>query len=140
MSNGDNGKFSHVAIAVSSKHILQAEYSSKVSVVRFDTLMNEGKIKEYEVIDLKLDTLQREDLYRASMTHIGKSYDYLQILSFLLNKLFGFKLINKRDRFICSELVISSMDRADLLDGYDIDTLIDMTPNELYEFIKDYNS
>lgn len=139
MSNGDDGKYSHVAIAVSNKHILQAEYSSKVSVVRLDTLINEGKVNDYEVVDLKLDTLQREYLYRASMTHVGKSYDYLLIFSFLLNKLLGFKLINNKNRFICSELVISSMNKADLLKGYDTDKLIDMTPNELYEFINEYN-
>lgn len=137
MSNGDNGEYSHVAIAISDKHMIEANYNQKVSIVNLDKQM--PSISKLKVIDLKLTQQERESVYQNSIKYLDKRYDYLQIVTLLFNRLFGFRLINNKKRFICSELVVSAMNDSGLLEGYDCEKLSDMTPNQLYEFILRYS-
>lgn len=136
-SNGKKGRFSHVAIAISEKQMIEAEYNSKVSIVNICN--HPEKISACEVVDLKINKEERQAIYEESMKFIGRKYDYVQIISYILNKLFGFKLINNKKRFICSELVVASMYQAGLLRGVNYDDVANMTPNQLYEFIKKHS-
>lgn len=136
----DDGDFTHVGIALNDSIMIEAEYDKKVSVVNFNKELGEGKIKSYEVIDLKLTKEQRETIYVHAMKFKGVRYDYLQIASFILNKIFGWKVFNSRDKFICSELVFEVLDESNVLKDLGIEyvgeDIAKYTPNELYRFIK----
>ena len=136
--DGSKGLFSHVAIAVSEKQIIEAEYSSKVTVVNLNSYIEKGKIALHETLDIKLTKEERQIMYEQAMKFIGRRYDYIQIASYITNKLFGWNLVNNKERFICSELVVASLYRAGLIDGSDYGRMADMTPNQLYEHLKSW--
>lgn len=140
----DKGDFTHVGIALNDSLMIEAEYNKRVSVVNFNKELAGGRIKSYEVVDLKLTREQREAIYIHAMKFKGVRYDYLQIASFVMNKLFGWKLFNSRRKFICSELVFEVLDKSNVLQDLGVDyigeDIAKYTPNELYNFIKTIQS
>ncbi|MFC9727554.1 MULTISPECIES: YiiX/YebB-like N1pC/P60 family cysteine hydrolase [Bacillus cereus group] len=134
----DKGTFSHVAIAMSETHILEADFDTRVSIVPLDK-------KQYniiEVIDLGLNQEERSRVVDMGTKVIGKKYDYMQIIWYILDKLLGLKgknRLNNPNNYICSELVFVVLEEAGILEELTLKSGsrgIDMTPNQLYDFIK----
>lgn len=73
----DRGEFSHVAIAVSKTHILEAQYGTRVRIVPF-----RFNLEDCEIVDLGLTTQQRWKIKDTCLWFVGKRYDYLQALSY----------------------------------------------------------
>lgn len=120
----DKGNFSHVAIAVSDTHVLEAQSYTKSRIVPI-------YFKDYEVIDLGLTDEERQLVVDNSKLLVGRSYDYLQILSIL------FKLkLNNVNSLICSELVVLMLMELDIVDMDEYFELINYTPNQLYNYLK----
>ena len=125
----DKGEFSHVVMAMSDDTCINAEYGTRIAVVPFD-------YEDYEVIDLNLTKEQQELLSRIASNHIGKRYDYGQILYILLKRFFKFKggnRFNSPNNYICSELVNDLLKSIEKIpDGIE---LTDCTPNQLYAYL-----
>lgn len=134
----DKGTFSHVAIAMSGTHILEADFDTRVSIVPFDK--NEFNI--IEVIDLGLNKEERSRVVAMGSKMVGKKYDYMQIIWYMISKLLRLKgknRFNNPNSYICSELVFAVLEEAGILKELcikDGSRGIDMTPNQLYDFIK----
>ncbi|HDX9663332.1 TPA: hypothetical protein ROX91_002031 [Bacillus cereus] len=134
----DKGTFSHVAIAMSNTHILEADFDTRVAIVPFDK--NEFNI--IEVIDLGLNKDERSRVVTMGSKMVGKKYDYMQIIWYMISKLLRLKgknRFNNPNSYICSELVFAVLEEAGILDELcikDGSRGVDMTPNQLYDFIK----
>ena len=126
----DGGPFSHVAVAVSGTHIIEAQYFTKVKI-------SEMKYKDFEVVDLGLTDEQRDEIVHLAIEMIGRWYDYLQILWYFLSHFFKMdakKIWNSKNNLICSELVDYLLFQVGYLEN-DI-FLGNVTPKELYYFLK----
>lgn len=135
----DKGIFSHVAIAVSENNIIEADVGSKVAVVPFD----KSEYNVIEVVDLGLTEHQRRMVYNCSMKYVGTRYDYLQLIWYVLRKMFhltGENKLNNPNNMICSELVYVVLNEARVLDDLGIKESFrngnELTPNELYDLVK----
>lgn len=133
------GTFSHVAIAISDSKVIEADVDTKVAVRPFEN----DRYNVIEVIDLGLTSKQRMDVYNLALKHVGKRYDYLQLLWYGLRRLLGLKgrnIFNNPHYVICSELVFLVLDEIGILDelgiSNDVNRGIDLTPNELYDLVK----
>lgn len=131
----DKGKFSHVALAISHDCIIEAEYMTDV-VIR-DIPM----YKHYTVIDLGLTSEQIDKIPDAALKMLGKSYDYWQILGYVLKDLFSLKgknRLNNPKNLICSELVYTILYETGILKDLGINSKegFDLTPNQLYDLVK----
>lgn len=128
----DKGEFSHVAIAVSSTHVLEAQYSTKVRMTPF-------YFEDYEVVDLGLTDEERNRVVHLGVQQTGKWYDYSQIAWYILKKVFnleGDNLLNSPNNLICSELVSNILI---LLGKISVnERVVDFTPNELYNFLQNF--
>ncbi len=135
----DKGTFSHVAIAVSETHIIEATAGSKVDVIPFD----KSEYNIIEVVDLGLTAHQRRMVYSCAMKYVGTRYDYLQLIWYILKKMFrltGKNRLNNPHNMICSELVYVALNEARVLEELGIKDSFrygkDLTPNELYDLVK----
>jgi len=134
----DKGTFSHVAIAMSNTHILEADFDTRVSIVPFDR----EQYNIIEVIDLELNKEERSRVVDIGTKMVGKKYDYMQIIWYMISKLLRLKGKNKfnnPNNYICSELVFVVLEEAGTLKELSLrggTRGIDMTPNQLYDFIK----
>lgn len=119
----DEGEFSHVVIAVSNTHIIEAQRFTEVRIVPiyFD---------DYEVVPMGLGD-KADEIAHWAISECGKNYDYLQILSYVMNKFFKTGVWNNPNDVICSELVIKMMFHFGMINEIESD----MTPNELYRFM-----
>lgn len=119
----DKGEFSHVSIAVSETHILEAQYftKSRITPIYFD---------DYEIIRLDLTERERIDVLKLAINLVGKWYDYIQILGYVLKH-----RINNPNSLICSELVANLL--YSLGKVSDSNELRNATPNELYYLLKE---
>lgn len=134
----DKGKFSHVAIAVSDKHVIEADYDTSVAITVFDP-------REYsyiEIIDLNLTEDERNKVVDIGIKYIGRRYDYLQLIWYVFKKIFRLKgrnLFNNPKNMICSELVWRILDEMGVIKELDLNGIhygIDLTPNQLYDLLK----
>lgn len=125
----DKGKYSHVAIAISQTHIIEAQYFTKVRVV-------ENYYKDYDILDLNLSENERSRVAVEGIQYVGKYYDYFQALWYSLRYVFNLEtsqIWNSPNSMICSELI-------DLL-LYDVGVVREhkyignLTPNELYRHL-----
>lgn len=123
------GEFSHVSVAVSESHIIEAEYSTRVTIRPF-------QYEDYEILDLGLSDLERVWIATLAKEEVGKWYDYGQVLWIILRRFFrmeGENRFNSPNNFICSELVNYLL--------YEIHkippgtNLTDCTPNQLYAYL-----
>lgn len=135
--DGD-GTYSHVAIAISDKHVVEADYDTKVAVRLFD----KDKYAVIDIIDLGLTHEQRNAIYEEALEMVGTKYDYISLLWYMLRKVFKLgdkNLLNNPNNVICSELVYLVLDKAGILDELGIkDSIrngIDLTPNELFDLV-----
>ncbi|MCC3687529.1 YiiX/YebB-like N1pC/P60 family cysteine hydrolase [Bacillus cereus] len=135
----DRGIFSHVAIAVSETHIIEATAGSKVAVIPFD----KSEYNIIEVVDLGLTAHQRRMVYNCAMRYVGRRYDYLQLIWYVLRKMFhltGENKLNNPHNMICSELVYVALDESRVLEDLGIKDSFrngnNLTPNELFDLVK----
>jgi hypothetical protein len=135
----DSGTFTHCAIAISNFRVIEADYDTKVAVRPFEP----NKYDVVEVIDLGLTLAQRRRVYNSAMSYVGKKYDYVSLIWYMLRKVFKLKGLNRFNNpnyMICSELVYLVLDEIGILDELDIkegfNRGIDFTPNELYDLVK----
>ena len=97
----DGGPYSHVAIAVSDTHIVEAQgfrFSRIWPVYGHEVL----------VVDLGLTEEQRIDIVKNAISVTGRWYDYPVIIGYFLKNVFNWEikaLWNSQNRLICSELV-----------------------------------
>lgn len=119
----DKGDFTHVAIAMSETHILEAQYYTKTRItpIYFDN---------YEIVDVGLNG---DEVLRFGVNLTGKWYDYLQILSFMLKH-----RRNNPNHLICSELVATVLFGLGVVEDYS--EVRDLTPNELFDYLRLYSS
>lgn len=132
MINLFDGTYSHVCIALSDKVVLEAQYFTKTRIIPiyFD---------DYEVVDLGLTNEQRDKILKLGINLVGKYYDYGQILGILLQKLFHLKQrkFNNPNHMICSELITYLLLHVGYIQSTDeIDKFLELTPNELYSYLK----
>lgn len=117
----DKGQFSHVAIAVSNTHVMEAEWNTKLRIAPLN-------YDNYEIVTLPLTPLQRDLIVHGAIQLTGKWYGYLDILGILLKNRIRFSDPNA---FICSEAVSTLLNGVGLTDIQGV-----VTPNELYKLIK----
>jgi len=121
----DGGPFSHVAIAVSSTHILEAQYYTRSRITPF-------RFQDYEILDLGLTEEQRDQVQKLSIQLVGKWYDYSQIIGYVISRFFRKSrrnLFNSPNNLICSELIQVILQEI----GWNhVDIPKDVTPNQLY--------
>jgi uncharacterized protein YycO len=129
----DKGRFSHVAIAVSDTHVVEAQWGTKVRIIPFYYGQD-----EYAVVDLGLTQEEREKVSDIALTMTGKWYDYPQLFGYAFKKILGKKngrnIFNNPNNWICSELVYYMLVSIGKIKQED--TLNDLTPNQLYNFLK----
>lgn len=105
----DGGEFTHVAIVIDDKHVLDSQYPLGVRIRHF-------RFADYEAVRLPIDV-------ETAKKYIGYKYDFKQFFwyAFRVGKIW-----NTPNQFICSELVAHTVGREDWLE---------LTPNELYKKI-----
>lgn len=126
-----DGEYSHVAIALSETHILEAKYFR-------DVVIRSMKYKDYKVVDLRLSDEQREVIVHKGINLVGRKYGYGQIIKEMLQKLFKFKDTNKLNnpnQMICSELVAHLLFQAGWISKKEIIKVSNYTPNELHRYL-----
>lgn len=115
----DKGEFSHVAVAVSPTHIIEAKWNSKSIITPFT-------YEDYEVIDLNLTEEQKYRLIKRSIQLTGKRYDFPQLLRYIFK---GIKSGSPK-RLICSEIAYELLKVV----GIDVQDR-NISPNELYKYL-----
>lgn len=119
----DKGSFSHMAIAVSPTHIVEAEYSTKVRISRME-------YKDFEIVNMNLTDKQRDEIVHRAIQYVGKWYDYLQILGYVISPNV---FLGSPNALICSELAHNLLDDI----GIEVGTRF-TKPNEMYTLLKNY--
>ncbi len=109
----DKGEFTHVALALDDKHVIEADRFKRVSIEHMH-------YTDYEIVSFPEDAFF---LAQNAYSFIGKKYDYLQVLSYAMKRLFRLGVLNNPNALICSELIAEILGREDLKNS---------TPNELY--------
>lgn len=124
-----DGEFNHVAIAMSHDKILEAQGGTRSRITDF-------YFDDYEVIDLQLTDEERDRVVHLGIELVGKRYDYVQIIGYVLRKIFKINehKFNSPKNLICSELVYIILKELGKIPPQD--NLIDATPNELYRYLK----
>ena len=117
----DKGEFSHVAIAVSDTHVLEAQYFTKSRITPM-------YFTDYEIIDLGFTDEERMDTIKIGIELVGVWYDYFQAISYIFRT--GF---NNPNHYICSEMIAILLDRLGK-EQFQLETNI--TPNQLYKKLK----
>lgn len=117
----DKGYYSHVAVAVSDKHIVEAQYGRTINFVPLE-------YDNYTVVRPTLTPIQRDLVVHNAIDLVGVKYDYKEILGIMLKRR---KKLNDPKALICSEVVNYLMYHV----GY-IQKLHNYTPNELFTYFK----
>ena len=127
-----DGRFAHVAIAVSDSEVLEANYF-------IDAKIRPLNYKKIEVVSLNLTDEQREKIPLVARSLVGRRYDYLQLLWLFIKQLLGLRglknIFNTPSMLICSELVVVVLKEIGYISDYE--DLSDITPNELYRYLKE---
>lgn len=123
----DKGAYSHVAIALSSTHILEAQYytKSRICPIYFE---------DYDIVRIELTDNERMSLVNNSINLVGEWYDYRQAASYLLRMMFKKGVTNSPNFAICSEIIATLLVGQGVLSSDKL--TLDSTPNELYKILK----
>lgn len=115
-----DGKFSHVAIAISETEVIETNWNihSKVKVPDYRNCI---------AIDLNLSAEQQLKLIQNYQKYLGRPYDFFQIIGLF----FKLNLNNKR-KLICSELVYNLLVDCGYLKN---EGLSNISPNGLYNLL-----
>lgn len=113
------GEFSHVAVAVSENHVIEASSFQRVQI-------NPMSHKDYEIVDLELTPYEQNLIVHLAIELIGKWYDYRLIFAIMFSREF-----HNPNALICTELVLALLIGLGRLE---YDPRIHK-PNELYRFL-----
>lgn len=125
----DKGEFSHVAIAVSPTHVLEAQYNKKVNIVPL-------RYSDFEIVPMHLNSYEKKQLEDYIPSLVGKWYDYLYAVGLFFKAVFridGFGNWGRPDKVICSELVTKALHHLNII-GKEFSHI---SPNPLYEIATD---
>ena len=126
-----DGRFAHVAIAVSESEILETNYF-------INTKIRPLKYKKIEIMPLNLTDEQRKRVPTIAKSLVGRRYDYFQLFWLFIKQLLGLRglknIFNTPSMLICSELVVVVLKEIGYIPNYEI--LSDVAPNELYRYLK----
>lgn len=114
----DKGEFSHVAMAVSPTHVIEAEWSTK-------SVITPLHYEDYEVISLGMTEEQKDRIIKKAIQLTGRWYDYPQAVGYLFSRKWG-----SPKNLVCSEIVYLLLKEI----GLDLGDS-NITPNELYTAI-----
>lgn len=135
----NEGTFSHVAIAIDDDRIVEVDVDTKVAINHLD----KSKYSVIEVLDLGLTPNERREVVYEAFKLLGTKYDYIQLLWYVLRKLFNLKgknRLNNPKYVICSELVFKIFNKSGILIELGLSKTYkngqDLTPNELYDLVK----
>lgn len=129
----DGGPFSHVAMAVSATHIVEAQAFTRSRI----TPITE---RDTVILDLGLSDQQRAYIKEYAIAATGKWYDYELIAGYFAKNVFKWNykaLWNSQNNLICSELVAGLL----LLVKYEgAEGLQDqnISPRELFTHLTNY--
>jgi hypothetical protein len=118
----DKGKFSHVALAVSTERITEAQYKTTVKVKPLD-------YESYEVFPMSLSEEQKRQLLDSIRKYEGKRYDYFLAFSMATKWL----RLDNPNYLMCTELVMKVLQDIGVLAPH----LEKMPPNEFYKYMKE---
>lgn len=135
----DRGQYSHVAIAVTSEKVIEADVYKRVSISQIKI----SKYSKIECVSLDMSYGQRINIAHKAQEYLGVKYDYKQLLWYGLRKIFRLKgknRLNNPNNLICSELVFIVLNELGILEDLGIRESVkygeDLTPNELYDLVK----
>jgi hypothetical protein len=107
-------EFTHVAIAINERSIVEADRFVNVRIRNVDDKQIHKVLRCTDI-----DDIQRVAIAARSVTMVGTKYDYAQVVLWFLRILFNYKragIINNANRVFCSELV----DRVYQMEGIDL--------------------
>ena len=93
-------QFSHCSIIINKYHIVEISWNYKLKIRHLHYKDNEFAIKRY--ID-ELTEEQKQLMYEFIIDKLNTEYDIIQTLGYLFKKIFGFKVINNKKLYNCSE-------------------------------------
>lgn len=126
----DEGEFTHVGIAFSETELIEAQRFTRVRIYPLGDV-------EHTVASLSVTERERSRMLIEAQNLLGTRYDYLQIIGYIVRKLFGRKgsgRFNSPNKLICSELVSRAVYAAGITNKKD--ELYDLTPNQLYDYLE----
>lgn len=130
ISRATNSPYSHVALAIDSNTLIEANRFIKTRVVPIEY--------DKEITHIyRLDSLTKEEqdkIVSIALSYEGTDYDYAQILEMFLRIVLNLKrtLFNNQKKLTCSEVVDSSFYKAGIK-RKDTEFLYDITPEELLQ-------
>lgn len=133
----DKGEFSHVAIVYDSDSVIEAEYDTRA----VHRIFNPDKYNKIAIADFGLTERQTDAVMYEAQFLLGKRYDYLQLLGYIIKRIFRLEgnRLNNPNNLICSELVFIVLDKSGVLNDLNIkhEFLVgsDLTPNQLFDLI-----
>jgi len=113
----DKGEFSHVAVAVSESHVIEAEWNTKSIITPFSH-------KDYEIIRFDLSEVDKDRLIKKAIQLTGRWYDYPQMLGYMFHKETQW---GNPKKLICSEIAYELLFEV----GIDVKDR-NIAPNQLY--------
>lgn len=126
--NRVDGEFSHVAVVLSDSTVLESQRFAESRIIK-------NYHEDYKLLDLTLDDYQEDKILNSALKLIGVDYDYKQVAHVIFSGMFKIPRFNDRNKFICSELVVELLYDIGYLNSDEHDSLVDSTPNELYNFL-----
>jgi len=123
-------KYSHVALAIDSYNIIEANRFIK------SRISNLGYVEDIHKV-YRIENITEEQQYGVvsnALTMLNVGYDYSQVIGLFIRLTFhkdGFSL-NTANKYICSEIIDRALYQSDISRA-DTNHLGDITPQELFE-------
>jgi len=123
-------EYSHVALAIDSYHIIEADKFIKSQISDLSYVENIHKV--YRIRDI--DKATQFAVTTEALTMLGSNYDYSQVFGLFFRIILQRDKIslNRANKYICSEIIDTSLFRAKV-PRRDMKHLGDITPQELFD-------
>ena len=118
---------SHTAIMYDKNFVIE----SWISGVRIVNIEDFKKRCNFFVSRCELTDQQSEVITNYLRNKYKSKYDLLQLFTIALHKIFGIKILNNHQKYICSELVWEAYDKAGVEIAPQVDESDDVTPVDL---------
>jgi len=128
ISKVTNSPYSHVALAIDSNTLIEANRFIKTRVVPIEY---DNKITHIYRLD-NVTQEERDRIVSIALSYEGTDYDYAQIFEMFVRIVFRIKrtLFNNQQKLTCSEVVDNAFYKAGVK-RKDLEFLYDITPEEL---------